>query len=260
MVVGRESIIEEFKECNPRLYEFVNFLDSIISLYDSYSSWDYFGLCAKAFEFKDLLEESGLIKLKPVRLLLRPWLLPSAYVITSVPYLMTSLACLMLLKHLWKFIISNTVREPIRGIVLELLPLIGHHVADRVSKLLAEILLGNDKIASKVWNDVSVGIGIPVIWEPLKRLIIIKVTRPSILPPRILKLLIDECYEVMELTYKLTFKEEAMSKSKDLPLLIETLLHSIHDSGISLDDWTSLLRPILSAVGGVVISAVIGLR
>ncbi len=258
------NINEVIKECNPRLYEFVKFLNSIGSLYDSYPSWDYFRLCAKAFEFKDLLEESGLIESKPVKLLLRPWLLPSAYVIISMPYLMTSLACLMLLKYLWKLIISNTVREPldtICGVILELLPLIGHYVADRVSKLLAEILLGNDKIAYKVWNDVSVEIGIPVIWEPLKRLII-KITRPSILPPyiHILKLLIEECYKVMELIYKLTIKEEAMSKSKDLPLLIETLLHSIHDSGISLDDWTSLLRPILSAVGGVVISAVIGLK
>ncbi|WP_456435444.1 hypothetical protein [Methanopyrus sp.] len=95
MVIDVVDGRSEVKECNPRLYEFVKLLGSISSLYDNYFERDYFGLCAKAFELKDLLEELGFIESKPIRLLLRPWLLPSAYVITSVPYLITSLACSM---------------------------------------------------------------------------------------------------------------------------------------------------------------------
>ncbi|WP_157666152.1 hypothetical protein [Methanopyrus sp. KOL6] len=241
---GSIDITGVIKECNPRLYEFVEFLNSVGSLYDSYSSWNYFELCAKAFEFKDLLEELGLIESKPVRLLLHPWLLPSAYVITSIPYLMTSLACSILLERLWK--------PKIPLIVLFELPSISHYIADWTSKLLAKVWLGDDKLASKVWDDVSVGVGVPVIWEPLKRLVV-KITR---LP----KLLIDQCYILMESIYKLTYKEKALSKSRALPLLIGTLLHSLYDSGISLDNWTSLLRPILSTVGGVIISIVTGLK
>ncbi|WP_456435446.1 hypothetical protein [Methanopyrus sp.] len=55
-------------------------------------------------------------------------------------------------------------------IILELLPSVEYYVAGWVSKLLAGVWLGDDKLASRVWDDVSAGVGAPVIEEPLKRL------------------------------------------------------------------------------------------
>ncbi|WP_456454241.1 hypothetical protein, partial [Methanopyrus sp.] len=135
---------------------------------------------------------------------------------------------------------------------------IEYYVAGWVSKLLARIWLGDDKLASNVWDDVRSGVGAPVIEEPLKRLAS-ELTGLS-------RLLTGALYGFYEWVGHGEAPSDlaALSSRLDhafytmIPLPVGVLLHSLYNSGTSLDYWTRLLTPILSIIEGLIINAITG--
>uniref|UniRef100_UPI001AEF4D39 hypothetical protein n=1 Tax=Methanopyrus sp. SNP6 TaxID=1937005 RepID=UPI001AEF4D39 len=180
------------------------------------------------------------------------------------------LACLMLLERLPRLeeppefrldpeVIMDYTKRAIYAVIIFRLSSVEYYVADWVSKLLAWVWLGDDKLASNVWDDVSAGVGAPVIEEPLKRLAS-ELTGLS-------RLLIGVLHGFLEWVY---YKEapndlQVLSLRLSLhvsytviPLPVGMLLHSLYNSETSLDDWTSLLTPILSIIEGLIINAITG--
>ncbi|WP_456454038.1 hypothetical protein, partial [Methanopyrus sp.] len=134
---------------------------------------------------------------------------------------------------------------------------IEYYVAGWVSKLLARIWLGDDKLASNVWDDVRSGVGAPVVEEPLKRLAS-ELTGLS-------RLLTGALYGFFEWVGHGEAPNNLQALSSRLschisylviPLPVGMLLHSLYNSKTSLDDWISLLTPILSIIEGLIINAI----